>query len=385
MGDEKVGPGKPAAPKKFWLPTSKLSATTHDGARHVDDAAGDLTPESGEVAEPAWELLTDWHDDILPGYQRRDLELPTASAVAGEPAGPLNAVLVRPVEQPQTTRAVLYVHGWNDYFFQTHLADFWTSRGYAFHALDLRRYGRAHHEGQLLGFITDLDEYSEELDAALDAIKADYPSVTMMGHSTGGLICSLWADQRPGELDGLILNSPWLDLQGAPVVRTLGAPLVETFGSQRPTTVIPLPDTGNYKRALHIDEGGEWAYDLSLKSTPSAPIRVGWVRAVLKGHARVAAGLSIDCPVLVMASSRSDFRRTWNEDLRRADIVLDVEQIAARAVKLGSHVTMVRVTDGMHDLVLSTADVRAKVFEEMQTWTSAYVRTHPAEEAAALA
>lgn len=380
MSTDGTRSGKDAPSKRFRLPnTTWASVTPRDRARpDTDDPDGE--PVAEPVPEPQWQLDESWRPDMLDGFECRDLPLPSAQPAPGEPEGPLHAVLVRPtstgsIGRPATDRAVLYVHGWNDYFFQAHLAGFWTQQGYAFHAVDLRRYGRAHHDGQLLGFITDLDEYVEDLDAAVDLIRAEHSSVTVMGHSTGGLIAALWADQRPGELDALVLNSPWLDLQGAPIVRTLGA-LVETFGAQRPTSVIPLPDSGNYKRALHTDDGGEWTYDLSLKSTPSAPIRVGWLRAILKGHAKVASGLAIDCPVLVMASDRSDFRRTWSEDLKSADIVLDVEQISARAVKLGHHVTMVRIAGGMHDLVLSAEPVRRKVFDEMATWTGAYVGSH---------
>ena len=56
---------------------------------------------------------------------------------------------------------MLYLHGWNDYFFQTHLADYLTELGLDFYALDLRRYGRSLRRGQLRGFITDLDDYGE--------------------------------------------------------------------------------------------------------------------------------------------------------------------------------------------------------------------------------
>ena len=58
------------------------------------------------------------------------------------------------------------MHGWNDYFFQTHLADAFADLGFDFYALDLRRYGRSLRLGQLRGFITDLDDYGPELDAA---------------------------------------------------------------------------------------------------------------------------------------------------------------------------------------------------------------------------
>ena len=52
-----------------------------------------------------------------------------------------------------------------------------------------------------------------------------------MGHSTGGLITSLWAGKNPGRIDGLILNAPWLDLQGLAMVRTLGSPVIDAWAA----------------------------------------------------------------------------------------------------------------------------------------------------------
>ena len=57
--------------------------------------------------------------------------------------GEVVATLVsRRAAQP-TNRAVLHVHGFADYFFQTVAADWWVARGYDFYALDLRKYGRS--------------------------------------------------------------------------------------------------------------------------------------------------------------------------------------------------------------------------------------------------
>jgi len=53
--------------------------------------------------------------------------------------------------------------------------------------------------------------------------------------------------------------------------------------------------------------------------------------------------------------------------------VLDVEQIAARAPKLGRCVTLVRIDGGLHDLVLSAKPVRDHVLVEMSRWASAYL------------
>jgi alpha-beta hydrolase superfamily lysophospholipase len=325
--------------------------------------------------------VTTWHPDFLTGYESTDLALPGVEPAPGEPADvEMVATLVRRIPGVDTTqsaaggrRAMLYVHGWNDYFFQTHLGEAMAALGFDFYALDLRRYGRSLRRGHLNGFITNLDEYTIELDLAAGIIAEDHDELVVMAHSTGGLVTALWAAQRPNQLSGLILNSPWLDLQGSALVRTLGSPVIEALGSRAPTSVIRLPDLGFYARTVHATLGGEWDYDLDLKMTPSPPIRVGWLRAILIGHQRVAAGLGIEAPILVLASTATDFSRRWHEGLRIVDTVLDVEQIAARAVRLGGHVTVIRVAEGMHDLVLSAPAVRQRALDEIGRFVRAYV------------
>jgi alpha-beta hydrolase superfamily lysophospholipase len=315
-----------------------------------------------------------WHPDFLPGFETTDLPLPEADRAAGEPAdAELLATLIRRAPGNGSRRAVLYLHGWNDYFFQTHVAESWVELGYDFFALDLRRYGRSLRRGQLFGFIADLDDYGVELGAAADLIGVDHDELLLTGHSTGGLVASLWAAKNPGRVTGLVLNSPWLDLQGSAIFRAIGSPVIDRLGTTVPTSVIRLPDLGFYARTLHSSLEGEWEYDLELKATPSPPIRVGWLRAILLGHQRVAAGLGLQVPVLVMCSTGTDFARKWHEGLRTVDTVLDVEQIVSRATRLGRHVTIVRIEHGMHDLMLSSAPVRETVLSEITRWERAYV------------
>lgn len=268
----------------------------------------------------------------------------------------------------------MYLHGWNDYFFQTHVGDFFASLGYDFYALDLRRYGRSLRPEQLPGYIANLSDYDAEIDAAMARIRRRHSGVVLYGHSTGGLIAGLWADSHPGEVDGIILNAPWLDLQATPMWRTIAPPLVTGFGARNPGAVLPVPDDGGvYARALHASLNGEWEYDLNWKEPGPVPIRAGWLAAVLRGHERVAVGLDLDVPVLVLASTRSDFGRRWRDDLRRVDSVLDVEQIAARSVRLGSIVTLIRFEDALHDVTLSAKPVRRRVFAEIRRWVAAYL------------
>lgn len=317
--------------------------------------------------------MTTWSpDSLLESFECTTIELPDADVYGSEPEGSLCATLVRR-NPPTQGRALLYVHGWNDYFFQAHLADEMAALGYDFYALDLRRYGRSLRPGQLAGFITDLSAYYVELDEASGIIRGDgHSELVVMGHSTGGLVAALWAADRPGEVAAIVLNSPWLELQGYPAMRPALLPMFSAVRSLSPTAALPLSDAGFYRRSISATEDGEWEYSLNLKGDKAFSIRVGWLAAIMQGQARVSAGLALDVPVMVLISERSDFRRKWSDELRAADVVLDVETLSERAPQLGRHVTLVRIDGGMHDLALSDEPARSRYFAEIRRWLGAY-------------
>ena len=55
-----------------------------------------------------------------------------------------------------------------------------------------------------------------------------------------------------------------------------------------------------------------------------------------------------------------------------SDGSLNADALARWSTRLGRHVTCVRITDGMHDLLLSTPPVRATVYAVMARWLDAY-------------
>nr|WP_284501109.1 alpha/beta hydrolase [Bowdeniella massiliensis] len=269
--------------------------------------------------------------------------------------------------------AMLYVHGWNDYFYHPHLARDVARAGGAFYALDLRKYGRSLRSHQTRGFITDLATYDEDIHEAMKVIRAEHGfgmDVVMMGHSTGGLTASLWADRHPGALRALVLNSPWLALQGSALLKLVSQPVADVVGRRNPKRIFPLPDNGFYYRSLQ--ELG-WQTNDQWRTMPSAPVRAGWLSAILAGHAAVAEGLDISCPVLVMTSGATDFSLSWSEALLGSDTVLDVKEIGLAALKLGPLVTVARFEGAIHDVFLSREDVRAFASGELRRWLGAYV------------
>jgi alpha-beta hydrolase superfamily lysophospholipase len=338
----------------------------------------DPDTEVVEAPEPPHVVWLPWHDDeLLAGYEAREMQLVglTRHLEEIDPEvgdDELVATLVRRNKRHHS-RAVLYIHGWNDYFFQTHVADWWDALGYDFYALDLRRYGRSLRAGMMGGYIEDLSEYDLEIDAAMDRVARHHEKVVLYAHSTGGLVASLWADRHPGALGGLVLNSPWIDLQGSALIHALMPRIVRSVATRAATFILPLPDNGFYARTLDSLRDGTWTFDPELKRNPSQPARSAWLTAVMAGHDRVSAGLEIDCPILMVTSTRSDFRRRWSDELLGVDSVLDVSRLAAKAHRLGRHVTLVRLEGAIHDIVLSTRLVRDRFADELR-WESAYLR-----------
>ena len=318
--------------------------------------------------------MSGWRPDVLgEPFESRTLHL------ADDDEGPVVATLVRyapPTEEPlRQARVVLYLYGWSDYFFQRGLAEYWHARGAAFYALDLRKYGRSLRDGQTPGYVADLATYDEDLDAAVAVIRDVHGAAArllVMAHSTGGLVTALWADRHPGEVAAMVLNSPWLELQGSSVARHVSSPAIAQLARFQPKTAMPNIDPGYYARTLRKVDGGEWDYDDRWRPSPAFPVRAGWLRAVIAGHARVARGLDIDAPILMLASARTLISPRWNEDMRSSDVVLDVELLARRAVQLGPVVTVVRIAGGMHDLTLSPRPARERFYAEISRWSVAY-------------
>jgi alpha-beta hydrolase superfamily lysophospholipase len=310
--------------------------------------------------------------DVL-GPEYEAIELPLGQDAEGD----VVATLVRRRGAERGRRAVLYVHGFIDYFFQKHLADFYVERGFDFYALDLRKYGRSLRPHQTPNFVRSLSDYFPEIDEAVRIVREEdgHEVLLLNGHSTGGLVACLWADRVKGRglVDGIFLNSPFLDINEPLVMRKVGAGLARMLGRRFPSARLPAGVSDLYPRSLHRDHDGEWEFDLEWKPLLGFPVRAAWLAAVRRGQLRLHAGLGVDVPVLVMASDRSVRPKPGVADLTSADAVLNVEHMARWAPRIGRHVTLVRIQGGIHDLVLSAKPAREQVFGELDRWMAAYL------------
>jgi len=317
---------------------------------------------------------------VLPGYRQQTFGL--GPDPDGE--GDLVATLVRRGEpDPTANRAVLLVHGFTDYFFNTEQADHFAAHGFAVYALDLHKCGRSWREGQTPHFTTDLARYDAELERALDLVAASAPKVDVLvcGHSTGGLIVALWLDRvrRRGDtarrrIAGLVLNSPWLDLQGPAILRTAptGA-AIRAISRVRKKRVVRSPTEGGYGATLHKEYGSEFEYNLAWKPIGGFPVTFGWLHAIRRAQVRLHRGLDVGVPNLILRSDRSVREAADPDKIQRGDAVLDVKQIARWAGCIGNRSTIVPIADAKHDVFLSVPESRQAAYRALDQWLEWYL------------
>ena len=301
-----------------------------------------------------------WERDIQPNYEYRYINLDKND----------RATAIRYTNNP-IGDAILYLHGYNDYFFQKELGDSVVSHNFSFYALDLRKYGRSIRKNDKVFDIRKLDTYFEELDSIIRIIKNEgNRSVTLMGHSTGGLIISLYMAKHQNNNDfikGAILNSPFLDMNLSKFQEKFLVPFV---------TIIPFKglsiSQGNsnaYAQSLLAKYHGEWDYNTGWKFEVSPKVTIGWLTAIRKGQKYLRKDdVKIKQPILLLHSDKSICGNVWSPEFNTGDSVLDVNDISQYGKKLGENVDEVIIEDGLHDLILSRKDVRQKTYKEIFNW-----------------
>ncbi len=307
-----------------------------------------------------------WQPDILgDGYESRRVEQ------GSDYSGRVVSTIIRKLalDTVQSRKAVLYVHGFNDYFFQGEMGNEFVDHGYDFYAVDLRKYGRSILQGQRMFECRSLDEYFPDLDSALVVIsRSGVHDVTLMGHSTGGLISAYFMakNNRP-DVKSLVLNSPFLDWNLGWMEKIV--PIVAWWGGIFPNTPVKQSGSTAYAESLLADYHGEWHYRTDWKLMHSPDVTAGWVRAIDMAQKALRDGKArIEVPILLMYSAKKAEGKEWTPEHNEGDGVLDPADIRRYGCMLGPNVTCVKVYGGLHDLVLSAPRVRTALYTKIFTW-----------------
>ncbi len=314
---------------------------------------------------------SNYEDDILYGFEKLTINM------GRDYEGDVVTTIIRKKTDLKTDSAFLYIHGFNDYFFQYELADKIEQDGYRFYAIDLRKHGRSLLPNQKESNFRDIKEYYQDIDIALNVMKSEgIKNIILLGHSTGGLISSLYVEDHKdnGIIRLLVLNSPFLDFNLKPFTKNVGVPIVSTIGKFFPNIKNTLKGKDFYNRVISKDMDGEWEINKVWKQPKLEP-NYGWVRGIHLAQKRIKKGLTIDIPILVMRSSESHYVFTDKayQTYDGGDMVLSVKDIAKYSINLGTNITDVVIAKAFHDVFISKKEVRESAYRNMFFWVDAYI------------
>lgn len=291
-------------------------------------------------------------------------------------SGQVRSTVIRKLAARPSQKAVLYVHGFSDYFLQKEMALMFVENGYNFYAVDLRKYGRSLTKGQKMFQVRDLHEYFPDIDSAVDIIRDDCNvAIALLGHSTGGLTTSLYMSEQPSRLiKVLMLNSPFLDWNMPRFQKKVVIPVASALGKLFPNVRVPQKPDAGYAETLSRQHQGEWDYRTDWKPDILPDPDLGWIHAIQTGQQQLRQR-RLKVPVLLMHSAESVRKGDPKEKYFKADAILDVETISHYGTRLAPDVTEVTFREGLHDLALSRRAIREQLYATMLDWLGTHLQS----------
>lgn len=313
---------------------------------------------------------TTWHADILEGYEARYVNQGEAFD------GPCRSTIIRLLNKKGSKKAFLYIHGFNDYFFQSEMGQRFVDSGYNFYAVDLRRYGRSREPWQYPFNIRKQEEYFADIDSALVQIRRDgNTDITLGGHSTGGLTVAFMGAMKGDRIgvDRIVTDSPFLEWNYNSFMRNIAAPSIGFLGRIFKNAKVKQGHCDGYAYSLLKEYYGEWEYNTDWKMVYSPPVTWSWINAINSAQARtMKKAKNIAVPILVMHSSRKIDGCNYTPEFQTGDAVLDPFMLQKRGEKLGSVREVCAIDSGLHDLILSKKESRDAAYDTIFS----FIRRH---------
>ncbi|MCZ2721510.1 alpha/beta hydrolase [Marinomonas sp. 15G1-11] len=319
-----------------------------------------------------WQQISDTKDFLGGAFRSRGFQFP----------GPKSHVvchLINDQSKPRLSKAILYLHGYTDYFFQAGLSKDITDNGYGFYALDLQGYGRSIRPYSPPNDCDSLAQYFDDLNIALDVMQQDgVLEVVILAHSTGGLIASRFLQERQRhdqdkaislKITGLILNSPFICLPFPPEKLQVMTSFVRILTGLFPFYKKQTYEDKLYAKTLHKKFGGEWEYRLDFKPSGGFYLSFKWLHEIIQNQKQLTTQ-AITLSTLLCCSQKSTYKATNSHDMAQGDGALDVESMKITAQSIYTDLRIETIPQGFHDLYLSPIKARQHYLTSIFNWLS---------------
>lgn len=262
--------------------------------------------------------------------------------------------------------AVLYLHGFSDYFFHPHMTEAFLNAGFNFYALELRKYGHSLLPHQHVHYCKNMKEYFEEIDYAMEHIAHESETIALIGHSTGGLLASLYAQKGvyKSRINRVVLNSPFLEFYKPILQRKLGKLIAGPLSKIFPYSAVKEALSPHYTKSVHKDFNGIWDFNLEWKPVSGVPAYYAWIHAIDKAQKETRKH-ELSVPVLILCSEESGSPKKYSDE---KDIVLNVKHMHEYGKLLSSRVILKTYKGAVHDIFLSKKEIRDKALTDTINW-----------------
>lgn len=265
---------------------------------------------------------------------------------------------------PNNHKSIIWVHGFNDYFFHFHISNTLIEKGYNIFSINLRNY----RDKEKLFYIDDLNKYIEDIEYLIEYINKNFNSteILLYGHSMGGLICTIFCKKSKykNNIQGLILNSPFFSFNQNIIESFFINYLIFYLGYFIPKLQVKYFDS-EYKNYNSFEILTRFFFEEKFKLTGHPAIYAGWIRTIIENQLIIQNNfLNISIPIIVFHSNKTI---TENEQ-KKGDCVLNIEDIKKYSLNLGNNLTICEIKDGIHDIFCSEEKPLKNAIQKLTNW-----------------
>lgn len=249
--------------------------------------------------------------------------------------------------------------------------------------VDLRRCGRSKNDDTLPHYCSNFKEYFEELDMIIEEFNcAQYKEIILYGHSTGGLIVTLYANYRQKMINNklqfrVILNSPFFEIHnpGQPYLLFILKYIIYYISKyiiyyldryfKLNLYLIKLVRGGTINSYVLAKNRNYYVNGL-LSFARDIPLTLGFLTNVIRYQSLLRRNkIQIKYPLLVLHSDKTGENDMLTKCDCISDTVLNIEHIKkySAIISCSDDIRIIEVKNGCHDVFLSTKEVTDKVIK----------------------
>ena len=270
------------------------------------------------------------------------------------------------------SKAILWIHGYNDYYYHFYIGELLLKEGYDIYAICLRRY----EQNNLTPFYTDdINEYIEDINNLFPIIsKNNYKKILFYGHSTGALISILYCNygKFKNKIDGLILNSPFFEFNLDSLSLFCLKYIVYYLGYYFPQFLIRGKNENNIN-SLTSEIKKRFYIDYNKKFNYLPQVYFGWVRTIIMNQSKIQnKEINLKKPILILHSDKSIYP-SIDKTTENGDDTLNINDIIKYSKYIGNNVTRIEINNAIHDVFCSNIKSRNKAINEMFNWLNKFI------------